>query len=138
MRLFPSSRVVCALALAVVGCGRDRTELTSAAADAKGKAAPTVTTSPSADDPERLCGATSKCPKELVDAETAMVCASLARDPSCGTPFLALVKCQIEKEKCGADGKADQEATMRLCKVEDAALQACNQAKGAAAKPSAK
>jgi len=138
MRLSLPSILGCALALAVVGCSRDRSEVAPPAADAKGKAAATATTQSSTDDPELLCGAKSTCPNELVDAETARVCASLARDPTCGTQFLALVKCQIAKEKCGADGKADQEATMPLCKLEDAALQDCNRAKVAASKPSAK
>ena len=67
-----------------------------------------------------------------------MLCASLAREPMCGTKFLALVKCQIAKEKCGADGKTDQVATLDLCKLEDKALRDCDQARAAAAKASAK
>lgn len=127
MKLSTASPFVCAFALAVVGCSKDRSE-----------PAPPVAVAPvkSADEPERLCGAKSLCPNEPVDEEGTMLCTSLARDPTCGAKFLALVKCQVAKEKCGADGRIDQVATLDLCKTEDQALRACNQAKAAAAKSS--
>lgn len=127
MKASTASPLVCAFALAVVGCSKERSE-----------PAPSVAVAPvkSADEPERLCGAKSLCPNEPVDEEGTMLCTSLARDATCGAKFLALVKCQIAKEKCSADGKIDQTATLDLCKAEDRALQACNQAKQAATKSS--
>lgn len=113
--------VVCAR---VVGCDKEPS-----------KAAPPVAVAPmksaAADEPERLCGAKSLCPNEPVDDEGTLVCTSLAREPICGAKFLALVRCQIAKEKCGADGRIDQVGTLDLCTVEDQALRACNQAKSA-------
>jgi len=129
----------CAFALAVVGCSRDRSETPPPVAVAPVKvAAATPSSSAAGDEPARLCGAKSICPNEPVDDEGTMLCTSLAREPICGTKFLALVKCQIAKEKCGADGKTDQVATLDLCKLEETALHECDQAKAAAAKASAK
>ncbi len=140
MRHLLASVLTYAFLLAVVGCSKERSDATPPVVAAPEKKAAPAPPSPSAsgDEPERLCSAKSICPAEVIDAETAQVCASLARDPVCGAKFLALVRCQIAKEKCGADGKTDQQASMDLCKAEDAVLNDCVQAKAAAAQPTVK
>lgn len=125
-----ASPLVCALALAAAACGKERSEPPPPLAVAP------VTSAAAGDEAARLCGAKSLCPNEPVDDEGTALCTSLAREPICGTKFLALVKCQVAKEKCGADGKIDQVGTLDLCKAEDQALRACDQAKAAAAKSS--
>ncbi|MGZ3419538.1 MAG: hypothetical protein ACXVEF_40565 [Polyangiales bacterium] len=137
MQLLPASVLIGAFAVAVVGCKKDRSEVAPPAAVAQSASA-APSSSAAGDEAERLCGAKSICPNEPVDDEGTMLCASLGRDPICGAKFLTLVKCQIAKEKCGADGKIDQVATLDLCKLEDTALRDCEQAKAAAAKASAK
>jgi hypothetical protein len=133
MRLSTVSMVGCAFALGIVGCKGERAEIAPPTTAVPGsKALVAASSSATGDEPERLCGAKSICPAEEIDDEGTKLCASLAREPSCGGQFLALVKCQIAQEKCGADGKTDQLATLDLCKVEEAALQACNQAKAVA------
>lgn len=133
MQLTRVSFVASALVL-IVGCKKDRTEV-APSVEAPVKAA--ASASATGDEAQQLCASKSICPNEPIDAEGIEVCASLARDPTCGAKFRALVKCQIAKEKCGADGKVDQQATMDLCKLEDGALNDCNQAKAAAPKGSA-
>jgi hypothetical protein len=126
-------RVALCICLFALACSKERSEST--------KTSPVVTapsSSATGDEAERLCGAKSICPNEPVDDEGTQLCASLVRDPICGKPFLALVKCQIAKEKCGADGKTDQTTTLDLCKAEEAALHECDVAKAAATKASAK
>jgi hypothetical protein len=126
----------CAFVLGL-GCSRERSEPAPPAV-----VAPLASAAPSAsgsrDEAERLCGAKSTCPNEPIDDEGTQLCASLGRDLTCGKKFLALVKCQIAKEKCDADGKIDQATTLDLCKAEESALQECEQAKAAAGKASAK
>lgn len=144
MRPSPGLLVGCALAL--FGCSKERSEIAPpvAAPVASPAAAPVAVkaAAPSAsaggDEALRLCGQKSLCPNEPVDDEGTMLCASIAREPICGAKFLALVRCQVDKEKCGPDGKIDQVATLDLCKVEETALHECDKAKAAAAKASGK
>lgn len=117
----------------MVGCKRERSEIAPReAVVSETKATGAASSSAAIDEPERLCGTKSICPAEPVDDEGTKLCASLARDPACGGKFLALVQCQIAREKCGPDGKIDQVATLDLCKPEETALHDCNQANAAA------
>jgi hypothetical protein len=123
--------VLVGVVLLAVGCKKDRSEIAPAVSDAPVK----VAVAPSANATgEEMCSQKSICPNEPIDEEGNALCAELARDPICGAKFRALVRCQIAKEKCGADGKIDQTATLDLCKLEDSALNECNQAKAAAPK----
>jgi hypothetical protein len=125
-----------ALSMACSGCGKDRPHATAAAPPAT--AAVSASAVSGIDDAARLCGAKSRCPNEPADDEGILLCTSLAREPACGARFLALVRCQVDEERCDAEGRIDQVATLDLCKAEDRALRACDQAKAAGAKASAR